>query len=392
MEKHGISRRGFFKTAVGTVAASAALGARAASAEEVKIKEYRTLGRIGIKVSDIACGSYGMSEGTPLQVARDLGVNYFDTGPGYSEGRGEVWIGEIVQKGKRDEIGIATRWYVKPESTKETLLQSLDVSLANLKTDHVDVIITPADKMDQVQNEAIFAAFDEAKKAGKAKGLGTASHSKDLVEILDWAVDSDKYDLIMPAYNFVKSQGLDKVIAKAAKKNIAVVAMKTIPGAQAQGGEVTALRDKKLGEMAGAAMGYAALSWVLTNPSVSTAVITMKNVDMVKAYVSASGTKSLGRREEKTLREYAEAISGDYCRPGCDLCTRGTGCTARVQDIMRYRMYFKYYGIEKTAMQQYAALSEAERATADLSGLRRCPYGIDLAAKLAEAHQLLSMA
>ncbi|MEW6355599.1 MAG: aldo/keto reductase [Planctomycetota bacterium] len=393
METKGISRRGFFKTAVGAAAASTAFAsAKSHAAEGPKVKEYRTLGRIGVKVSDISCGSYGMSEGMPLHVARELGVNYFDTGPGYSKGQSEVWIGEIVQKSKREELGVATRWYVKPGVTKESLLESLDASLSNLKTDYVDVIIAPCDKMDQVKHEAIFAAFDEAKKAGKAKGLGVASHSPAMVEIMDYAVESDKYDLIMPCYNFVKWQGLDKVIEKAAKKNVAVTVMKTMPGAKAQGGKVRELWDKKAGEMGESALGFAALSWVLTNPNVSTAVITMKNVDMAKAYLSASGTKQLGAKEQDLLRQYADAISGDYCRPGCDLCTRGTGCKVQVQDILRYRMYFKYYGIEKTAMQEYAHLADDARAGGDLTGLRPCPYGIDIAAKLVEAHNLLSMA
>ncbi|NOZ20048.1 MAG: aldo/keto reductase [Planctomycetes bacterium] len=390
----GISRRGFFKTAVGAAAASTAFTSASADAVEgPRIKDYRPLGRIGIKVSDISCGSYGMSEGMPLHVAQQLGVNYFDTGPGYSKGHSEVWIGEIVRKSKREELGISTRWYVKPGVTKGSLLESLDTSLSNLATDYVDVIIVGGAKsLGQVNNDTVFSAFDAAKKAGKAKGLGVASHAPAMIEIMDYAVESDKYDLIMPCYNFVKWQGLDKVIEKAAKKNIAVTVMKTKPGAKLQGGKVRELWDKKLGEMGDAALGYAALSWVVTNPSVTTAVITMKNVDMVKAYLSASGTKKLGAKQQKLLRQYADAISDDYCRPGCDLCTRGTGCTVQVQDIMRYRMYFKYYGIEKTAMEEYSGLAPDEKAAGDLTGLRSCPYGIDIAAKLKEAGELLSMA
>ena len=47
----------------------------------LKIKEYRTLGRTGFKVSDIGAGSI-MDEGV-LGTALDSGVNYIDTAEQY---------------------------------------------------------------------------------------------------------------------------------------------------------------------------------------------------------------------------------------------------------------------------------------------------------------------
>jgi hypothetical protein len=46
----------------------------------IKIREYRTLGRTGFKVSDIGFGTGSFNNANVLQVALDMGVNYIDTG------------------------------------------------------------------------------------------------------------------------------------------------------------------------------------------------------------------------------------------------------------------------------------------------------------------------
>ena len=77
--------------------------------------QYRTLGRTGLRVSEVG---YGGGRVAPTQDRRalidmlhaafEVGLNYFDTAPDYGGGFSEDIIGEAV-KGRRDECIIATK-------------------------------------------------------------------------------------------------------------------------------------------------------------------------------------------------------------------------------------------------------------------------------------------
>ena len=73
---------------------------------------YRSLGKTGFEVSDVACGLWGMSGWSgsedaeslhALQLAVDLGCNFFDTAWAYGEGKSDGFLGKILaaNPGKR---------------------------------------------------------------------------------------------------------------------------------------------------------------------------------------------------------------------------------------------------------------------------------------------------
>jgi len=125
--------------------------------------QYKTLGRTGIKVSEICLGS--MTWGTQnsereaheqMDYARDQGINFIDTAelypvtPAGPETRGltEDYIGTWLKaRGNRDAIVVATkvagpgRPYIRegtPASPK-TMREALEVSLKRLQTDYIDL-------------------------------------------------------------------------------------------------------------------------------------------------------------------------------------------------------------------------------------------------------------
>ena len=67
--------------------------------------KYRKLGRTGFEVSEMAHGLWGMSGWTgsddaeslaALQLATDLGCNFFDTAWAYGDGKSDGLLGEIL--------------------------------------------------------------------------------------------------------------------------------------------------------------------------------------------------------------------------------------------------------------------------------------------------------
>ena len=69
-----------------------------------KIKEYRRLGRTDAMVSDIGSG-VPYSEGV-LKAVLDSGVNFIETAEGYSNGKNEILIGNVIKNFERKRLFI----------------------------------------------------------------------------------------------------------------------------------------------------------------------------------------------------------------------------------------------------------------------------------------------
>src|SRR5580700_3147054 len=92
---------------------------------------YRKLGRTGFDVSDIAHGLWGMSGWSgsddqqslaAMQLAVDLGCNFFDTAWAYGEGKSDGLLGEIMARNSAKRLYAASkippandRWPALPE-------------------------------------------------------------------------------------------------------------------------------------------------------------------------------------------------------------------------------------------------------------------------------------
>lgn len=88
---------------------------------------YRALGQTGIKVSAVAFGAgpvSGLMTGTDhttqratVQRALEVGINWFDTAPGYGSGASETNLGRVLAElGAADRVHIATKVRVPPDA------------------------------------------------------------------------------------------------------------------------------------------------------------------------------------------------------------------------------------------------------------------------------------
>ena len=81
--------------------------------------EYRYLGKSGLKVSALSFGSWvtfgdQVGEETAaacMKAAYEAGVNFFDCAEGYSAGKAEIMMGNIIRKAgwKRSDLVISTK-------------------------------------------------------------------------------------------------------------------------------------------------------------------------------------------------------------------------------------------------------------------------------------------
>jgi L-galactose dehydrogenase/L-glyceraldehyde 3-phosphate reductase len=154
----------------------------------------RPFGRSGLNLSvlGLGCGAVGglMVRGTPsdrecaVAMARDAGVNYFDTAVQYGDGLSETHLGAaLAALGMPDAI-VGTKVRLKSHqfgAIAETVAASLDASLRRLGRDHVTIFhlhnaITESGggealSIAQVLGD-VLPAFTRLREAGKTRLIG----------------------------------------------------------------------------------------------------------------------------------------------------------------------------------------------------------------------------
>ena len=231
----------------------------------------------------------------------------------------------------------------------------------------------------------LHEAFDRLKEQGKARFLGVSSHTPNLPAVAEAAIDSGRFDVLMLAYHHGMGWDLDRILARAAEHDLAVVAMKTLKGAKHR--NLDGFRDE--------ATSYtqAAFRWVLSNPRVSCLVVSFYELQHVDEYLYASGTE-LTAADGAVLAKYDALIAGDYCRPHCGACLESCVASLPIDDVLRYRMYFEDYGVRAEARRLYAMLdgrdaSQCVACPAPCAGA--CPYGVPIREKMIGAHARLAV-
>ena len=384
-----VDRREFLRLGAGTALGFAAGPVQAQSGPG--IRRYVRLGRTGLKVSDISFGSASMSDPAVVRHALARGINYFDTAESYRWGNSEEAIGEAL-KGKRNDVLIASKTKAGAGDTRADMMKSLESSLKRLQTDHVDVYFNHAvNNVDRMKNPE-WAAFTElAKKQGKIRFRGMSGHGSHLTESLDYAIDNDLVDVILVAFNFAQDPSfydklrhmfhwsaiqpdLPRVLDKARKKDVGVLAMKTLMGAR--------LNDMRPYERPGSTFSQAAFRWVLSAPQVDALLVSMSTTGEIDEYVSASGTAKVSGADMELLERYALLQSGRYCQSACNDCAGSCPQNVAIAEVLRTRMYDVDYGDPLLARTEYAALGKPAESCLTCAAqpcLNACSRGIPIA-------------
>jgi predicted aldo/keto reductase-like oxidoreductase len=358
-----------------------------------RVKGYRTLGRTGWKISDVVMGAgriKGEKGSDLVRAALDRGVTYIDTSPDYSASGSEDAVGQGIV-GRRDEVFLATKFctpwgHLGAGAPVEKYTEVIDDSLRRLGTDWVDLVhIHACDDVDRLMDPNAHEAFDRLKQAGKVRFLGFSSHTPNLQEVTETAVDSGRFDVMMLAYHHGIWPKLGELIERGrSEHDMGFIAMKTLKGAKHHG--LAGFREDA------DAYSQAALRWVLSNPSVSAAVISFFEFQHVDEYLRASGGE-LSREDVAILERYDQLVAGSYCAPHCGACLGSCPEQVAINDVLRHRMYFEDYGDEKEAMRLYSNLEKSASVCASCSApcTGACPFGIPIQERMVEADELLRL-
>jgi aryl-alcohol dehydrogenase-like predicted oxidoreductase len=324
--------------------------------------KYRTLGKSGIRVSEIGFGAWTIgldwwgkkiddAEAIKmLKKAYDVGINFYETADMYGKGKSEKLMAQAF-KDMRGEVVYSTKWgydmynaqqvghsELPQKHEPEFLDFALSQSLERLQTEYVDVYSLHNPKMDAINNDVLFGALDDLVRKGTIKSHGVA-----LGPAIGWkdegleAMKTRNITCLQTVYNLLEQDPGRDFLGLAEKQNVGI--MVRVPDASGLlTGKVTAdtafdkndhrsfrKREfileamekienmKPVADAKGWTITQLAIKFILSQKQVSVVLPTMISVEEIEMFSSLSDGKYLDESESAKLEEMYE--NNFYVRP-----------------------------------------------------------------------------
>lgn len=297
----------------------------------------RAIGNSDLQVSPINLGGnvfgWTADEETSFAVLDAYvaaGGNFIDTAniysawvPGNAGGESEAIIGRwLAARGNRDDVVIATKVGMQggPDQpkglTRDKIRRGVELSLARLQTDHIDLYYAHEDDADTPLAETM-AAFDELVREGSVRVVGASNYSAArLRAALDVSAAEGlaRYEILQPHYNLLDRSQFEGDLAQlCVAENVSVAPyfalargfltgkyrrdtpMPSSP--RAAGIQKDYVNDRgwamldTLDQVAaahGATDGQVALAWLLAKPGVVAPIASATSVDQVNELAGAA--------------------------------------------------------------------------------------------------------
>lgn len=293
---------------------------------------YRKFGRTGWKVSEIGYGMWGMggwtgsddAESSPsLQMAFDLGCNFFDTAWAYGAGHSEKLLGRLVRSNAGKKIHVATKippknlkWPSRREFTLDDCFppdhveRYIHLSLENLGLQTLDLIQFHTWEDSWIADDRLAKKLDEMRHQGLVGAVGISLNRWE-----PWngvrAVKSGLIDAVQVIYNIFDQNPEDELFPACAAMDVAVIARCPFDEGTLTGSltlesrwpagdwrntyfvpenlKASVERAEALRPLipSGMTMPELALRFILNNPAVSTIIPGMRKLKNVSANIDA---------------------------------------------------------------------------------------------------------
>lgn len=209
---------------------------------------YRTLGRTGLRISEIGYGAWGIgksgwigaSDDESLQALRrsiELGLNFIDTALGYGDGHSEKLVGQVVreQAAKGKDIYVATK--IPPKNgqwparagvsadetfTAEHVIACTERSLSHLGLETIDVQQFHVWSDEWVGQGSWLEGVQKLKEQGKIRHFGVSINDhqpENAIKLIETGV----VDTVQVIYNIFDQSPEDHLLPACEKHNVGVI-------------------------------------------------------------------------------------------------------------------------------------------------------------------------
>jgi aryl-alcohol dehydrogenase-like predicted oxidoreductase len=324
---------------------------------EVFIMKYRTMGRTGYKVSEIGFGAWqigGESWGAQndedsikaLHTAIEKGVNFIDTAAEYGNGKSERIIGKFIKDvGKRIYISTKTPplpgpWPPLPYCIAEDrypesyIRNNVNERLKNLGLDKLDILLLHTWTRAWNNDPTPLKILEKLKNEGKIENIGISTPEHDQNSVID-LMRNGLVDIVEVIYNIFEQEPAAELLSTAEKYNVGLIGRVPFDEGSLTGKytintvfeegdfrhdyflgdrlKETVERVEKVREDikdTGLTLPQAALLFVLNQPSISTVIPGMRNVNQAQINTAVSDMPPLPEdiviklRKHNWLRAY----------------------------------------------------------------------------------------
>jgi len=308
--------------------------------------EYRKLGRTGLKVSAVSLGTMAFgrwideeASAPILDAALDLGINLVDTANVYGEGASEQILGNLL-KARRQDIVLATKVHGKVGSgpndggqSRYHIFRAVEDSLRRLQTDYIDLY--QVHRFDpNTPLEETLRALDDLVRQGKVRYIGASNFAA-------WQLAKahgisalhglERFESLQPEYSLISREIEQEIIPFVQSEQVGVIVYSPLgrgvlsgkykegeappAGTRLAAGEprleqllkknalAVAEAIKPLAEQRGLTPAQYALSWVLSRPGITSAILGASKLE----HITEAAKSWDVRLSEQELRQADDA-------------------------------------------------------------------------------------
>lgn len=314
--------------------------------------EYRTLGRTGLKVSEIGFGAWGIGKDEwigaeddeslrALHRAIDLGITFIDTALVYGNGHSERLVGQVVRE-RSETVYVATKvppkngeWPARAGVPVEEVFPGayirscVEQSLRNLGMETVDILQLHVWSDEWVGQGDWLEAIQDLKEQGKFRFFGISINDHQPANALK-LIETGVVDTVQVIYNIFEQTPEDELFPACQKHNLGVIVRvpldeggltgtitpeTTFPEGDfrneyfgGDGKRQVYERVQRIVSDLGISleeMPEVALRFTLSHPAVSTVIPGMRSVRNVERNCAAGDGKGLPAAQVEKLRAHA---------------------------------------------------------------------------------------
>ena len=289
-----------------------------------------------------------------LRKAYEAGVDFFDTARMYTDSEHKIGL---ALSDVRDEICVATKTMA---TDRKALLDQLETSLRELRTDHVDIYqLHNPTSVDYDDTDGAYAGMLEARDKGLVRFLGLTNHR---LGVALEAAASGRFDTIQFPLNLLSSEE-DLTLIEACRVNdVGLIAMKAMSGGLIRRPD-------------------AAFAFLRQYPNVLPIWGVQRECELDEFLRYESDPPALDEQMLALIEKERTELSDDFCRGCgyCEPCPAGIPIeTAARLSLLMARAPFEGF-LADEFREQMERIEECTECGHCRAG---CPYGLDTPALL----------